>query len=76
MEEKLDIDNGLLLCALHDGLFDKGLITFSSTGRIIISSFLTQKDREILKLDPMMEIRILDTQKQYMQYHREHVYQH
>lgn len=73
--EKLDINNGLLLCALHDSLFDKGLITFSSTGRIIISNLLTQRDREILNLNSMLEIHILDAQKQYMRYHREHVFQ-
>lgn len=76
INEKLDIDNGLLLCALHDGLFDKGLISFSSTGRILISNLLTKKDCEILNLNSMLEINILDTQKQYMQYHREHVFQH
>jgi len=37
--EKLDKDNGLLLCANHDKLFDSNLISFdSSTGKLIYDS--------------------------------------
>ena len=55
--EKLDTDNGLLLCVLHDGLFDKGLISFSPTGNILISETLTQEDRDKLHLDEAMRRR-------------------
>lgn len=34
--EHLDLKNGLLLCANHDKLFDKHLISFLSNGQIII----------------------------------------
>ncbi|MFP3344443.1 HNH endonuclease, partial [Halomonas sp. SIMBA_159] len=34
--ERLDDNNGLLLCANHDGVFDRGLISFYSNGEIII----------------------------------------
>ncbi|MBO7381377.1 MAG: HNH endonuclease, partial [Neisseriaceae bacterium] len=43
-KEKLDINNGLLLCPTHDKLIDKGLITFSENGEIIISELLTDDD--------------------------------
>lgn len=42
--EKADCENGLLLCALHDKLFDRYLITFDSqTGKLIYCDGL--KDR-------------------------------
>ena len=34
--EKLDSENVFLLCSIHDALFDKGLISFSDDGTIII----------------------------------------
>lgn len=36
-EERVDPNNGLLLCSLHDDLFDKGFISFGSDGKIIFS---------------------------------------
>lgn len=48
--ERLDERNGLLLCALHDSLFDSGLISFSDKGEIIISKLLDKEDVEILKI--------------------------
>lgn len=39
--EKADYENGFLLCALHDKLFDKYLISFdANTGKILISDEL------------------------------------
>ena len=35
--ERLDVNNGLLLCPNHDALFDKGLIKFNDDGSIILS---------------------------------------
>ena len=72
--EKLDTDNGLLLCVLHDGLFDKGLISFSPTGNILISETLTQEDRDKLHLDEAMTVKGADPANAYFQYHREHVF--
>lgn len=36
-EERLDVDNGLLLSPTYDALFDKHLITFNSNGKIELS---------------------------------------
>lgn len=36
--ERVDQNNGLLLCVIHDALFDKGMINFNEKGEIIISS--------------------------------------
>lgn len=41
-KEKLDIDNGFLMCPNHDRVFDKGYIIFDDDGKIIISDRLTE----------------------------------
>jgi predicted restriction endonuclease len=33
-KEKLDVDNGFLMCPNHDKIFDKGYITFDDDGKI------------------------------------------
>ena len=43
--------NGLLLCSLHDSLFDKRLITFENTGRIIISKKVDENIWELLGIN-------------------------
>jgi putative restriction endonuclease len=40
LDHRLDPANGLCLCALHDRLFDRGLITFSSGLRVRVSKEL------------------------------------
>ena len=39
--ERLDVHNGLLLSALWDAAFDRGLVTFDDEGRPVFSSSLT-----------------------------------
>lgn len=41
-EERLDKNNGLLLCPNHDALFDKHLISFDVHGKIVISQTLDE----------------------------------
>ena len=49
---KADIDNAFLLCANHDKLFDKYLITFKSDdGQIMISDKLTDDEIKLCNLD-------------------------
>lgn len=50
-EERLDPHNGLPLLATLDALFDGGLITFDSDGKMLVSSILTDEEREKLSLD-------------------------
>lgn len=70
LKEKGDIDNGLLLCTLHDSLFDKHLISFDIDGRIIFSDELTSEDRRILNLNENIKINISEETEKYMKYHR------
>ncbi len=51
-EEKIDPNNGLLLCALHDDLFDKGFISFDETGKILLNSDILPEDMyELMNID-------------------------
>lgn len=69
--EKHDRNNGLLLCSIHDALFDNHLISFDDNGKILISDILSEKDRNILKLDQDIKLFLNDDMKEYMKYHRE-----
>jgi len=69
-EEKVDVNNGLLLCPNHDRVFDRGLISFDDNGAILISDELIQRDRMMLNIDEGMSIEITDKNKEYFTYHR------
>jgi len=52
ISEKIDCNNGFLLCANHDKLFDRYLISFDAfTGKIMISSSLTKTEIELCHLN-------------------------
>lgn len=70
-DEKGDVNNGLLLCTLHDSLFDKHLISFDEKGKIMFSSRLSQEDKEILNLKKDVKIKISQEMEAYMKQHRE-----
>lgn len=71
--ERLDVYNGLLLVPSYDKLFDKGYISFSPQGRIILSPLLTRSDRQELHIKDDIQLRfITPMHEKYLQYHREH----
>lgn len=71
-EERLDTDNGLLLAAHIDRLFDSGLISFSQNGDLLISEKLMERERYILRLDEFTKISHLsDGNRRYLAKHRE-----
>lgn len=74
-KEKLDVDNGFLLCSNHDGLFDRGLISFNDDGNIMISDRLSDKDRILLNIDDNKNIYLTPGNKKYLNYHRNNVFQ-
>ena len=71
--EKANINNGLLLCANHDKLFDKFLITFSfSTGKIKISRSITEREKEIFLIDEdtvLPECFMTEERREYLMWH-------
>lgn len=74
--EKLDVDNGLLLSPVYDALFDRHLITFSKTGRIMLSSNLTEKNYKRIGVGGSERIKNLSKKnKEYLERHQEAFYQ-
>ncbi|TFW13299.1 HNH endonuclease [Duganella callida] len=60
-EQRLDVNNGLLLAPHIDRLFDQGLISFSNQGLLQIATRLNLEDRGILGLDRFTRLRDLTT---------------
>lgn len=72
-EEKVDLDNGFLLCLNHDGLFDKGLISFDDNGVPLISDKLSKEDRSLLNMD-INSTSLTNENKQYLKFHRDNIF--
>lgn len=73
-DEKLDKDNGFLMCPNHDRLFDQGLISFDDDGNIIIANRLSLENRIPLNIRDDMKILLTEKNKKYLQYHRNNVF--
>ena len=72
--EKVDADNGLLLCPNHDQLFDGDWITFSDDGKIMISKQLSTSNQVLTNIRGDICIKLPEGSKKYMKYHREHIF--
>ena len=68
--EKLDVDNGFLMCPDHDLLFDKGYISFTDNGEILISDSLLEHDRVFMNVNKDMRIDLTEGNKKYLKLHR------
>ena len=73
-QERLDVNNGLLLCPNHDALFDKGYISFGDDGTIMLSDSLDKATKVFLNVNETMNIRMNEGQREYMKWHRENLY--
>ncbi|KAB7767766.1 HNH endonuclease [Xanthomonas sp. LMG 12461] len=72
--ERLDSNNGLVLSANLDALFDAGLISFDDYGKMLLADVLTTQERKQLGL-PASLLRAPGTKLRiYLQYHRDHVF--
>jgi predicted restriction endonuclease len=47
-DERLDVNNGILLSPTYDALFDRHLITFDNSGRIVLNDAI--KPAELAKI--------------------------
>lgn len=74
-QEKLDGNNGLLLSPHIDHLFDRGFISFSDKGSVLVS---TELDEEVLaawRIDCKVSIGDFNLeQSRYMAYHRQCIF--
>ncbi|QGU95454.1 hypothetical protein GOM49_10455 [Clostridium bovifaecis] len=69
--ERLDVNNGFLLCPTHDALFDKGYITFYGDGLIMISDLINESQLGMLNINNDIRISFNDSTRQYIKWHRE-----
>ena len=72
--ERLDPDNGFLLCPNHDKLFDRGYISFDDEGQIIISKELNETNRIFLNIRYDMKISLTTGNRKYLKFHRNSVF--
>lgn len=69
-EERIDANNGLLLCANHDALFDRHLLSFEpNTGNICISPSIDSDQRKALNLSESARLSMTNRMKSYIQIH-------
>jgi putative restriction endonuclease len=72
--ERLDVFNGLLLAPHLDAAFDRGFITVTDDGVVVVSSALEMSDRRILGLAEPLRVRNLtDAHRAYLSWHRTRV---
>lgn len=69
-EERLDVENGILLSPLFDSLFDRHIISFRDTGEILVSKNVNKDNLERLGLNDHIKIEISKGMKKYLKKHR------
>jgi hypothetical protein len=77
--ERLDGNNGLLLCPNVDHLFDRGYISFQDDGRILVSPLVdaAQIARLGVTTAPPLNVGAFSSkQAPYLAFHRESVFLH
>ena len=72
--ERLDPNNGLLLSANIDVLFDKGLVTFLDTGEMQLSAKLEESTIDKLDLPGNLNQKLKLAEKVFLEYHRENIF--
>jgi hypothetical protein len=70
-EERLDVENGILLSPLYDSLFDKHLISFDDDGRLLVSSKINLGNIEKLGLLKDIKITLSEGMIKYIWKHQE-----
>lgn len=69
-KDRLDLGNGLLLTPNLDALFDRQLISFTQSGKIIISPKLTKKQLLILGINRNIRLKkVYDDMKPFLKIH-------
>lgn len=71
--ERTDVNNGLLLSANLDRLFDCGLISFENSGVLLISQQVGKENEKRLNIAPKMQFDLKSSKEQkiYLEYHRD-----
>ncbi len=76
IKEKKDPNNGFILSPLFDKLFDKGYITFTNDGKLIISDWISEENVKRIDFDKYKSelLHLSDERRLYLEYHRTHVF--
>jgi putative restriction endonuclease len=72
--ERIDPNNGILLCRNHDALYRNGLIAFDGTGKIHISSRIPEEDYDKYGLQMKMSVNRTEKNKPYLKWHKKHMF--
>ena len=73
--ERLDVWNGLLLAAHLDAAFDRGFITLTDDGEVVVAAELGEADRHILGVAGCLRAAGLqEGHRKYLTWHRERVF--
>ncbi|MBQ3349961.1 MAG: HNH endonuclease [Thermoguttaceae bacterium] len=74
--ERLSSDNGILLSATYDRLFDSGLITFKDSGLILVSKYVDDNNKSKLNLSngSYVDVSFSTETKHHLEYHRDVVF--
>lgn len=72
-EQRLDVNNGLLLSPTYDALFDRHLISFENNGQIILSPTIEKSAYQKIGVKNSDKIirSLSEDNKFYMEYHRQ-----
>lgn len=75
-KQRLDVENGILLNATLDALFDSGLISFENDGKIIISNSINIEEYIKIGITTNTSLRKAPTTKMqiYLNFHRENIF--
>lgn len=69
-KERLDPANGLLLAAHIDALFDRGLISFANSGKMLLSKRIGPAERKMFGLPRQIRLKLTVAEKKYLAIHR------
>ena len=74
-EERLDVENGILLSPNLDSLFDRFLISFLEDGKMIISTKLSKENRLRIGINYDVRLEVTKGMEKYLNFHREKFYE-
>ncbi|NVK53088.1 MAG: HNH endonuclease [Flavobacteriaceae bacterium] len=73
-KERLDVENGILLSPTYDALFDRHLISFENSGKIILSDQISWEDFKKIGVSGNEKIwQLSEGNKEYLDKHRSKV---
>lgn len=76
--ERVNRENGILLCPTFDKLFDKGFISFKNNGQIMLSDYFDDRNFKRLNIDSRIvgKLYLTNEMKEFLDYHRDMVFKH